>query len=209
MNKTFENLLEEKRKRILDACLEEFAQNGYDKASTNTIVKKADISKGILFHYFGSKKNLYLYLFDDVMEYYTRRFFEGGTVESPDLFERLIWRSNRKIQLAYEDPVRYKFMLEAFLHTPAEVQAEITDKVQAFTTVQMPLMFKGIDTSLLRPELDPGKAMTMVALCIEALSNWFLQKYKSNDDWQPGSLETMLRESHEYLDMLKHGIYRE
>ena len=45
-----------KRQRILDAAIREFAEHGYDKASTNSIVKEAGIAKGLLFHYFGSKK---------------------------------------------------------------------------------------------------------------------------------------------------------
>ncbi|KZL90506.1 TetR/AcrR family transcriptional regulator [Clostridium magnum] len=65
----FESLPQEKKKRILDACIEEFALNGYDKASTNSIVKKAGISKGLLFHYFGSKKTLFLYVFDYCANY--------------------------------------------------------------------------------------------------------------------------------------------
>lgn len=208
MSKTFEKLPEEKRKRITEISLEEFAQNGYDRASTNSIIKKAGISKGILFHYFGSKKNLYLYLFDEVLEYYVQSFFEGGTTESSDLFERLMRRSARKMQLAQEDPVKYQFMLDAFLHTPEEVQREVSDKIQAFTAIQLPLTFKDIDTSLFRRDIDPDKAMGLVALCMEALNARYLQKLKNGDDWQLSSIEPIMQESREYLEMLKYGIYK-
>ena len=33
----------------------EFAEKGYDNASTNSIVDAVGTSKGLLFHYFGSK----------------------------------------------------------------------------------------------------------------------------------------------------------
>jgi len=46
----------EKRDRILNAAIEEFASFPFEKASTNHIVAKAGISKGLLFHYFGSKQ---------------------------------------------------------------------------------------------------------------------------------------------------------
>ena len=36
----------------------EFAQSGFEKASTNEIVKRSNISKGSLFNYFNSKKDL-------------------------------------------------------------------------------------------------------------------------------------------------------
>ena len=50
MYESFENLPEDKKKRIIEASIEEFAKKGYEKASTNNIVKTAGISKGILFH---------------------------------------------------------------------------------------------------------------------------------------------------------------
>jgi AcrR family transcriptional regulator len=52
-------LPDEKRKRIISISMEEFLNNGYSGASTNTITSKAGISKGLLFHYFGSKKELF------------------------------------------------------------------------------------------------------------------------------------------------------
>ena len=51
----FNSLDEEKRQKILDAALMEFAEHGYEKASTNRIVKEAGIGKGMLFYYFKSK----------------------------------------------------------------------------------------------------------------------------------------------------------
>lgn len=62
MNDVFESLPAEKKKRILIAALKEFSEKGYEQASTNSIVKEAGISKGILFHYFKTKRDLYLYV---------------------------------------------------------------------------------------------------------------------------------------------------
>ena len=52
----------EKRDKIINSALKEFSINTFQKASTNTIVEDAGISKGLLFHYFGSKEKLYKYL---------------------------------------------------------------------------------------------------------------------------------------------------
>ncbi|HWQ80520.1 MAG TPA: TetR/AcrR family transcriptional regulator, partial [Anaerovoracaceae bacterium] len=59
---TFEKLSESRQEQILQVCMEEFIEKGYDNASTNTIVKRLGISKGLLFLYFKNKKNLYLYI---------------------------------------------------------------------------------------------------------------------------------------------------
>lgn len=55
---TFKNLPPEKQQRILDQALTEFAQNGYGKASINTLVSRLGISKGSIFQYFGDKAGL-------------------------------------------------------------------------------------------------------------------------------------------------------
>lgn len=59
---TFENLSEDKRQRIIDACFKEFALHYYEQASVSRIVKELGIAKGSIFQYFGSKKELYRFL---------------------------------------------------------------------------------------------------------------------------------------------------
>ena len=55
---TFLNLPEEKRNRILDAAIQEFAANPYDVASISNIVRKVGIAKGSFYQYFEDKKDL-------------------------------------------------------------------------------------------------------------------------------------------------------
>ncbi|MDP4090251.1 MAG: TetR/AcrR family transcriptional regulator, partial [Bacillota bacterium] len=76
MHTAFEKLPEEKREAIIAICIEEFANNGYENTSTDVITSRAGISKGILFHYFKSKKNLYLYIMNYVVSFITDRAME-------------------------------------------------------------------------------------------------------------------------------------
>jgi len=45
-----------RRDNIFQASLEEFAAVGYERANTNHICEIAEVSKGLLFHYYNSKK---------------------------------------------------------------------------------------------------------------------------------------------------------
>lgn len=56
MYEAFEKQPQAKKDLILKVAIEEFVKNGYEKASTDIITSRAGISKGILFHYFKSKK---------------------------------------------------------------------------------------------------------------------------------------------------------
>ena len=52
----FEELSQEKQRRIIDAGMEVFGRYEYKKANTEDIAVKAGISKGLLFYYFKDRK---------------------------------------------------------------------------------------------------------------------------------------------------------
>jgi AcrR family transcriptional regulator len=64
----FEKLPDDKRRAILDAAAEEFAEHGFDGASFNRIILTAGISKGAMYYYFADKSDAYGAVLDDVME---------------------------------------------------------------------------------------------------------------------------------------------
>jgi AcrR family transcriptional regulator len=65
---TFFNLEAEKKNRIIDAAVKEFAAHPYLKTSINRIIEQADISKGSFYQYFKNKKDLYKYIIDQASD---------------------------------------------------------------------------------------------------------------------------------------------
>ncbi|MFZ5642691.1 MAG: TetR/AcrR family transcriptional regulator [Bacillota bacterium] len=57
---SFNKISEDKRNRILETAISEFAEHGFDSANINIIAQKAGISIGSMYKYFGSKENLFL-----------------------------------------------------------------------------------------------------------------------------------------------------
>lgn len=62
-SKTFENLSEEKKNRIIEASVKEFSMVPFEKTSINKIIKDAGISRGSFYMYFKDKYDLTAYLF--------------------------------------------------------------------------------------------------------------------------------------------------
>jgi AcrR family transcriptional regulator len=60
MTDLFLRISEEKRSRIIEAAINEFANYGYTTANTNKIARNANISVGSLFQYFDNKEDLFL-----------------------------------------------------------------------------------------------------------------------------------------------------
>ena len=54
----FKVLRENKKREIMDAALNLFAEKGFAAASINMIAKRAGISKGLIYNYFESKEEL-------------------------------------------------------------------------------------------------------------------------------------------------------
>ncbi len=63
---TFFNLPREKRDKIIDAAIQQFAQLHYSKVTVDQIVKRAGIPKGSFYQYFENKDDLYIYLFTEL-----------------------------------------------------------------------------------------------------------------------------------------------
>ncbi len=62
---------------ILDSAIELFNTNGYAGTSISDISKKANLSKGILYHYFKNKDELYLYCAKLCIEEYIKYLHEN------------------------------------------------------------------------------------------------------------------------------------
>ena len=112
MNEKFFDLKKEKQDRMINASLKLFALNGYKHASTDDIVTEAGISKGLLFHYFGSKLGLYTFLYD-----YSVRFMKleltRGVLESShttDYFEIRKQIEMAKMQVLKNYPYMQQFL---------------------------------------------------------------------------------------------------
>lgn len=58
---TFLNLNEEKQEKVMRSAINEFSNNGFEKANIGTIAKNAGIAKGSMYQYFDNKKELFLF----------------------------------------------------------------------------------------------------------------------------------------------------
>jgi len=67
------NIKESTKTQILEAALHVFVKNGYSKTTMDDIVLKSGHSKGAIYHYYSSKKDLFLALID----YWESYFFKN------------------------------------------------------------------------------------------------------------------------------------
>lgn len=209
MYEKFENLSEEKKKRILNACIEEFAVNNYDKASTNNIVKNAEISKGILFHYFGNKKNLYLYVFDYAVEFLLQKMQNKLPNPSKDIFEMIIQYGNIKLEVSVEEPYLYNIIYNSYFNAPKNLKKEITKKYQHLYDNQYEKIFNTVDKNKFKDDVDPIKAIKLIIYFIEGYYSQYMNIIKDKKlEEVVDIVKKAEKESIEYFEFLKKLLYK-
>jgi len=203
----FLNLKQEKQEKILDATIREFADKGFDKASTNEIVKEAGISKGILFHYFKNKKNLFLFVFDYCVELCLDEFSKKVNFEETDFFAKLRQISSFKLELAHKYPKIFRFFEVAIGEESIVVNNEIEERKKKISESNYDKVFNNIDMSKFRHGVDTTRAINIVMWTLEGIGTSELQKAKLSTSKQL-DYEKTFSEMDIYLDMFKKYFYK-
>lgn len=205
-NNSFENLEITKQEAIRTACLEEFVRSGYSCASTNVMYKNAGISKGLLFYYFGSKKELFLYLVDYCTKLLSDSFYDGLVLEREDIFKRMIHLTLRKWALHEKYPLEYGLLAKLLLDCPPDIEQKINKMKKDNAERAMQTIMHNLDLSDLRPDIDKTKAVKMVLFVIEGFKSANIEKYKLNPRPLSELQDEIMLEMKEYLSMCRNGI---
>lgn len=204
----FKALDPEKKQKILDASLKEFAEHGYDKASTNRIVKEAGIGKGMLFYYFKSKKDLYEFLAEYSLDFVVEKYFSRIDLTEADFIERLKKTTKVKFEAQSKNKNVFNFLGTFMLNEEMKLPAHIQGKYEEMQKTGNAMIYEGVDLSLFRNDVDVEKAFKLIRWSIEGYQNELLQRLKGQSiaaiDFDP-----YWEEFYDYLEILKKSFYRE
>ncbi len=189
---------EDKKQRIIRSAMEHFAKNGYKKATMDEIVAAADISKGLIFHYFGNKEKLYLYLYEFAYGLVYDRIVKS--FEREDLFERI--RESEQIKLAVVS--EYPYVLDFLLSVRKETDESLREAISQVKVEHFPpwkeTFLPGLDASKLREGIDLEKVIKIISWATDGL----LAERRENF-----VLKEVFAEMDEYLDLMRKAFYKE
>lgn len=209
MSERFKKIPVAEQARILQAAMEEFANNGYRRASTNTIVEAAGIPKGTLFYYFGSKKNLFFYVLDNAIVDFGS-FIQAEKGEPPDeLFERLLHREQVKLRFAAAHPLTFRFFSKVFLDIPADILEELGGRFKEYSAASADDLTVGLDRTPFREGVDVEDAINMIHVLLEGIFARYSPRLKSAASEAFDTLiQEISAECQRYFNMIKKGIYK-
>ncbi|CEO10553.1 TetR family transcriptional regulator [[Clostridium] sordellii] len=205
MNKTFENLSEEKQLRIINSAIEEFANKGYKRATVDNIVSKAGISKGSIFQYFKNKERLYLYICDYQIKIITDEVFKQKENNENDFFKLYKQASRVKFEILKKNPYIFKFFKTLYLDDSQVAQKWLENILK--NKDQLVLNFIGdYDKSKFRDDIDIDMAIKTIELTFDGLSMKWMDKL-SYENYE-SDLKSLFEEVENYINFYKKLYYK-
>ena len=114
------------RRRTLDRALSEFSEKGYGGSSVNTICAVQGISKGIVYHYFENKDQLYLSCVEECFQRLTAHLSAALQAEEPGPVEEQLGRYfTARMDFFQENPVYQPIFCEAVISPPGRLLEQI------------------------------------------------------------------------------------
>ncbi|MBQ9866053.1 MAG: TetR/AcrR family transcriptional regulator [Lachnospiraceae bacterium] len=202
--KIFTELDEKKQERIIDAALKEFAEYGYENASTNRIVKTCGVSKGSLFKYFENKEELYFYLIDTV----SARMAEETRLDinrlSKDLYERVIAYSVTEISWYAANPVKGRFLIGIASESGSDIGRKIIDRYGEKSEDIYETLLKEVDMSGFH---NSRREITdILRWVLMGFNSSFLKSISDSDNDIETLKKSYIRQLKRHLQVLKSGL---
>lgn len=198
----FYSLPMEKQTFIINGALTVFGNNGYKKASVSDIAAASGISKAMVFHYFGTKKSLYLYLLETSSQLIVQEINEKFDNSITDFFDRIIFSSNIKISVMKKHPGIISFLTSAYFETDKEVQNDIKLILSKGDSIRSKIAFDGVDTSKFKDGIDIQLVMKLLL--------WAADGFVNNTNMKTElDLDTLFNEYFECMNLLKKNFYKE
>jgi len=198
----FLNLRAEKQQHIIDAALNIFGKNGYKKASVADIAEEAGIAKGMINYYFGSKKNLYLYLADlcfKSMASEMEKQFDNNVV---DFFEKMKMSVRIKVNVIKGHAAILSFLSSVYTEKDSEVTAEIGLFLAEGMKFREQMLYSGVDESKFNDDVDPKLIDKFLLWAADGFTN-SLKNGLGIDE-----IEAMTKELFDFLDLMKKCFYK-
>lgn len=201
-----ESLPEEKRERIINAALIAFGTNGYKKTSVADVAALAGISKSMVFHYFGTKRDMYIYIanlsgkiissaINDAMpEIISERY--------SDFFERMLITSKIKLDVMKANPAIMDFLTSMLLERNEEIRPFIDELFKDFEPLRKQILHSGVQEYKFKNSEDINRVERMLSW----MSNGCAEEWKGKPTDELDEIMTIFEDC---MNALKNHFYKE
>ncbi|WP_313341947.1 TetR/AcrR family transcriptional regulator [Sedimentibacter sp.] len=194
-----------KRDKILESSLGEFAEYGYDKASTDRISRRAEVSKGLIFHYFGSKENLYMTTMnkciDDIFE-------EFDSIEFPDtdFISRLMKMMEVKYNFFIKHSQHYKLIVNGFYDSPKKLQEKLKHRYSELKQIGYAIFVDMIKEMPIKKDISIDEIVSIIASITNVIESKYIYLFTDGTVSFEKSYDIVKEEYLRLINIIMYGI---
>lgn len=190
------------QQKIVEGALTEFANHTYQTASLNNICAANGLSKGIIYHYYKDKKELYLSCANDCFQKLVAHL-ETSTYPKDSVNESLAMYFESRLAFFQNFPCYYAIFCEVILHPPVELIPELLEVRAAFDSYNKTYFMNLIEHLTLRDNVTKEDAIDYFNFLQDSFNFHFYQNSKRNNS------PTILFKEHEerLLKTIKLALY--
>jgi AcrR family transcriptional regulator len=203
-----DNLIDDKKTNIFQAALKVFSQYGFDKASTVEIASFAGVSKGLVFHYYKNKHNLFMEVYKESLNIASKEIYEKINYQEPDLLDRMYQSIFSKMMLIGKYPDIFDFLKIAYFEENEKIKYEIQNINSELLKDSFTKIFTGIDYSLFRNDIDPNLAISTITMALEKWSDNYIRE-KLKMDILNIDLDDLTNNLKPYFEFYKKSFYKQ
>ena len=180
---TFFNLPDEKRQRVIDAAIDEFAERSFHEARVTAIAEGAGIAMGSFYQYFEDKKDLFKYIIELVVKEKLAYINQDMMANMQDyaFFQLLREIYSSGLRFAKEHP-RLMAIGLSLTNNKALYHEVYGDHVQTSDDFFRKLLAKGIVDGDLDPTMDPILVARLLTMLNYALADFVYEDGKLDLD---------------------------
>lgn len=200
-----EEIKQDSRRKILMAAIVEFGEKGYEAASTNQICRQAEISKGLLFHYYKSKQALFAEALEQCLQDVQSAFCSISEPEA-SLTGRVqaLCRDQMDFFAAH---FHHFMMLEEVLSDNREPVLPMVRQLRKRADALRSERYRRfLDQCPLRPEFDREIALELLLGVSEQIQRKCLRRIHLLGEPVPRALEDFRKEYCTAVSMLFYGM---
>lgn len=193
------------RKKILSAALEAFAAHSYDVAQLNQAFAKHHLSKGLVYHYFESKEDLYLNCLQNCCDELLACYHEADQSDS-DGVENIRRLLCARQQFYRENPLVMAMLLQSTYYASDAMQEQVRRIRRELDEFEYRKCCEMIDCVPLRDGITKEKARQYFFLFQKMFHGYYKTLLIQNDDFQ--DLLAHDAKVLEILDVFLNGIQK-
>lgn len=164
----------ERLPQILQAALEEFAAQGYGGASMTGAAARAGIAKGLIYHYFPGKAELFTAVVRSCIQPIfaeAERLVAAHTGPCAELLQRLIQLGYQRVGADPRDSLVFKLLLAEAEHFPELGELYRTEVLSRGLALVTSVMRAGVAAGEFRPEVAEADGLAAVLMAPIAMAS--------------------------------------